>query len=234
MFFINVDRSSNNPRFEAQTHRTQPQQFALTVLHQSQRSLFFINLEANRVRTRHQMVQTPFSSFITASTADLMSSSLVHFSLSTFSLSNGSGWKLDFRINLFQCEQEVLNNLLQSLSYCNLGDHLLCYCVDPLEFKKQCHIQKFRIEVIQREPWEHIEDEDIKKNYCILLWGDMASSSNVFCHQIFNFALSLALLRASIGSFKQVSFEAVFGIKFSATSQGLISVSCNKLSLFCR
>ncbi|XP_028077057.1 uncharacterized protein LOC114279078 isoform X2 [Camellia sinensis] len=37
--------------------------------------------------------------------------------------------------------------------------------------------------VIQREPREHIKDEDIKKNYCILLWGDMASSSNVFCHQ---------------------------------------------------
>ncbi|CAL5387753.1 unnamed protein product [Camellia sinensis] len=77
MFFINVDQSSNNPRFEAQTHRTQPQQFALTVLHQSQRSLFFINLEANRVRTRHQMVLTPISSFITASTVDLMSSSLI-------------------------------------------------------------------------------------------------------------------------------------------------------------
>ncbi|KAI7987447.1 Pleiotropic drug resistance protein 1 [Camellia lanceoleosa] len=48
MFFINVDRSSNNPRFEAQAHKTQPQQFALAVLHQSQRSLFFIDLEANR------------------------------------------------------------------------------------------------------------------------------------------------------------------------------------------
>ncbi|XP_028077056.1 uncharacterized protein LOC114279078 isoform X1 [Camellia sinensis] len=113
--------------------------------------------------------------------------------------------------------------------------------------------------VIQREPREHIKDEDIKKNYCILLWGDMASSSNVFCHQsshikerkeevdmtnsmkegrwsLLNsrFVLSLALLRALISSFKQVSFGPVFGIKFSATSQGLISVSCNKLSLFCR
>ncbi|KAI7981467.1 tRNA pseudouridine synthase B [Camellia lanceoleosa] len=49
MFFINVDRSSNNPRFEAQTHRTPLQQFALAALHQSQRSLLFIDLEANRV-----------------------------------------------------------------------------------------------------------------------------------------------------------------------------------------
>ncbi|CAL5341130.1 unnamed protein product [Camellia sinensis] len=30
--------------------------------------------------------------------------------------------------------------------YHNLGDHLLCCSVDSLEFKKQCHIQKFRIE----------------------------------------------------------------------------------------
>ncbi|KAI7997521.1 Nuclear poly(A) polymerase 4 [Camellia lanceoleosa] len=76
MFFINVDRSSNNPQFEAQAHRTQPQQFALVVLHQSQRFLFFIDLEANRVRTWHQMVQNPISSYIPASTADLMSSSM--------------------------------------------------------------------------------------------------------------------------------------------------------------
>ncbi|KAI7995980.1 Nuclear poly(A) polymerase 4 [Camellia lanceoleosa] len=76
MFFINVDRSSNNPQFEAQAHRTQPQQFALVVLHQSQRFLFFIDLEANRVRTWHQMVQNPISSYIAASTADLMSSSM--------------------------------------------------------------------------------------------------------------------------------------------------------------
>ncbi|KAI8014156.1 tRNA pseudouridine synthase B [Camellia lanceoleosa] len=103
MFFINVDRSSNNPRFEAQTHRTQPQQFALAVLHQSQQSLFFIDLEANRVKTQHQMVQTPISSFITASTVDLMPSSLV----------------------------------------------------------------------IQREPWEHIKDDDIKKttaSFCGEIW----------------------------------------------------------------
>ncbi|CAL5429245.1 unnamed protein product [Camellia sinensis] len=56
---------------------------------------------------------------------------------------------------------------------CNLGDHLLCYSVDPFEFKKQCHIQKFRIEVIQREPWELIKDEDIKKtaaSICGEIW----------------------------------------------------------------
>ncbi|CAL5356812.1 unnamed protein product [Camellia sinensis] len=54
-----------------------------------------------------------------------------------------------------------------------MGDHLLCYSVDSLEFKKQCHIQKFRIEVIQREPWEHIKYEDIKKtvaSFCEEIW----------------------------------------------------------------
>ncbi|KAI8028351.1 Nuclear poly(A) polymerase 4 [Camellia lanceoleosa] len=49
MFFISVDRSSNNPQFEAQAHRTQPQQFALVVLHQSQRFLFFIDLEGEKL-----------------------------------------------------------------------------------------------------------------------------------------------------------------------------------------
>ncbi|THG13110.1 hypothetical protein TEA_011690 [Camellia sinensis var. sinensis] len=127
-------------------------------------------IKEGKIISKHR-IYNGIESFLESFNSMFSSSNVgkVHFSFSTFSLLNGSGWKLDFRINLFQWEHEVLNNL-QSLSmssilrgsedcliwkgenhgifegYHNLGDHLLCYSVDSLEFKKQCHIQKFRIE----------------------------------------------------------------------------------------